>query len=50
MIHLTIKRPRGREADLAIAACAIASSAYLWTLNSADFKDIPGLALWLPEK
>jgi predicted nucleic acid-binding protein len=31
--------------DLAIAACAIRREAELWTLNGADFKDIPGLRL-----
>lgn len=40
------RRPRGREMDLAIAACAIVRDAELWTLNRADFKDIPGLRLY----
>lgn len=40
-----VKRPRGREADLAIAACAIVQGAALWTLNPSDFRDIPGLEL-----
>ena len=40
-----IKRPRGREIDIAIAACAIAHDAQLWTVNPADFKDIPNLGL-----
>jgi len=40
-----VKRPCGREADLAIAACALAHGAQLWTLNRADFEDIPGLQL-----
>jgi predicted nucleic acid-binding protein len=30
---------------LAIAACAIVRDAELWTLNLADFKDIPQLRL-----
>lgn len=38
-----VKRPRGRELDLAIAAHAILRNARLWTLNAADFQDIPGL-------
>ena len=38
-----VKRPRGREIDLAIAACAIIHNAQLWTLNPADFRDIPNL-------
>ena len=37
------KRPRGREIDLTIAACAVEHGAALWTLNPADFKDIPDL-------
>ena len=38
-------RSRGREIDLAIAACAILWDAELWTLNVSDFDDIPGLRL-----
>jgi len=44
-LYRSLRRPRGREIDLAIAACAIRREAELWTLNSADFKDIPGLRL-----
>ena len=40
-----MRRPRGREIDLAIAACALAHDAALWTLNRADFSDIAGLML-----
>jgi predicted nucleic acid-binding protein len=40
-----IRRPRGREIDIAIAACAIAHDAALWTINRDDFKDIPDLRL-----
>jgi predicted nucleic acid-binding protein len=36
-------RPRGREIDLAIAACALSWDAALWTLNTVDFDGIPGL-------
>ncbi|HVO97936.1 MAG TPA: type II toxin-antitoxin system VapC family toxin [Bryobacteraceae bacterium] len=46
MLYRTLRRPRGREADLAIAACAIRQDAPLWTLNPADFRDIPGLVLF----
>lgn len=42
-IYNKVKKPRGREIDLAIAACAINHDATLWTLNPEDFKDIPGL-------
>jgi predicted nucleic acid-binding protein len=45
LLYRTVRRPRAREADLAIAACAIRHDAELWTLNAADFKDIPGLRL-----
>lgn len=45
LLYRELKRARGRELDLAIAACALVEGAQLWTLNAADFKDIPGLAL-----
>jgi predicted nucleic acid-binding protein len=44
-LYRSLKRPRGREIDLAIAATAIAKDAGLWTLNRNDFRDIPGLRL-----
>lgn len=44
-LYRTLPRPRGRELDLAVAACAMAHEAALWTLNPGDFRDIPGLAL-----
>ena len=44
-LYASVRRGRGREIDLAIAACAIAHDASLWTLNISDFKDIPGLGL-----
>jgi predicted nucleic acid-binding protein len=44
-LYKTVRRPRGREADLAIAACALIHGAKLWTLNTDDFKDIPDLQL-----
>jgi len=43
-----VTRPRGREMDLAIAAHAISRDAQLWTLNPADFDDLPGLDLVRP--
>jgi len=44
-LYRAVKRPRGREIDLAIAACALAWGADLWTLNRADFGDIPSLTV-----
>ena len=44
----SVRSPRGREIDLAIAACAICWSAALWTLNAKDFRDIPRLELFEP--
>lgn len=45
-LYQTVRRPRGREIDLAIAASAIHRDAQLWTLNQADFRDVPGLRLY----
>ena len=45
-LYRSVRRPRGREVDLAIAACAIVRNAELWTLNPNDFRDIPGLRLY----
>ena len=45
-LYKTVKRPRGREADLVVAACALCDGASLWTLNTEDFRDIPSLTLW----
>lgn len=44
-LYRQIPRARGREVDLAIAACAITSQSSFWTLNRADFRDVPGLKL-----
>jgi predicted nucleic acid-binding protein len=43
-----VVRARQRELDLAIAACALTHGAMLWTLNEADFADIPDLVLYDP--
>jgi predicted nucleic acid-binding protein len=43
-LYRHVKGARQRQADLAIAACAIEHGARLWTLNPADFRDVPGLA------
>ena len=48
-LYRSVRRPRGRETDLAIAACAIVREAELWTLNRDDFSDIPGLRLYAHE-
>ena len=48
-LYSEIARARGREIDLAIAAGALVHHARLWTLNVEDFKDIPGLEMFLPE-
>ncbi len=42
------KSGRGREIDIAIAACAICHDATLWTFNMRDFRDIPGLRVTQP--
>ena len=47
-LYKQVSRARGRETDLAIAACALANGAGIWTLNPSDFRDVPGLRL-VPE-
>ena len=44
-LYRVVRRPRGREPELAIAAHAISRDAGLWTLNLDDFVDVPGLTL-----
>ena len=44
-LYAAVKRPRGRELDLAIAACALTWDATLWTLNVDAFEDVAGLRL-----
>jgi predicted nucleic acid-binding protein len=48
-LYRVMRRPRGRELDLAIAACALAHGAALWTLHPRDFEDVPDLVLLRPE-
>jgi predicted nucleic acid-binding protein len=48
-LYRSVRRARAREIDIAIAACAIVNEAKLWTLNRADFADIPGLRLYDPK-
>jgi predicted nucleic acid-binding protein len=45
-VYRALKRPRGRDMDIAIAACALEQGAHLWTLNPTDFRDIPALELY----
>ena len=40
-LHRDLPRSRGREIDLAIAACALVWKASLWTLNEEDFAQAP---------
>ena len=47
-LYHDMPRARQRELDLGIAACALAQGARLWTLNPADFRDVPGLLLYEP--
>lgn len=44
-LYRDLRRPRGREIDLAVAAHAVVRSDKLWTLNVRDFDDITGLLL-----
>jgi predicted nucleic acid-binding protein len=44
-LYRRLRRSRGREIDLAVAACAMGNGAALWTLNRDDFKDISDLRL-----
>jgi len=45
-LYRVVPRARSREIVIAIAACAIRRDAELWTLNRADFVDIPQLRLF----
>ncbi len=47
-LFLRSSKARARQMDLAIAATAILAQAELWTLNARDFRDIPGLTLYVP--
>ncbi|MGH7584482.1 MAG: type II toxin-antitoxin system VapC family toxin [Gemmatimonadales bacterium] len=47
-LYAGLRSPRGREIDLAIAACALTWDATLWTANVDDFRDIPGLEATRP--
>ena len=45
-LYRSLRRPRARAIDLAVAACALVHHASLWTLNPDDFSDVPGLILY----
>lgn len=45
-LYRAVRRARGREIDLAIAACALVHAAQFWTLNPHDFRDLPGLTIF----
>ena len=47
-LYRSVKGARGREINLAIAACALRWDATLWTLNVRDFSDMPGLRVAPP--
>lgn len=47
-LYEALPRSRGREIDLAIAAVTLTHGGALWTLNPADFRDVPGLELYEP--
>ena len=47
-LYRSLRRARSREIDIAIAASTIRQQAQLWTLNGADFEDVPGLRLFSP--
>jgi predicted nucleic acid-binding protein len=47
-LYRRASRPRVRAVDLAVAACALVHEAAFWTLDPADFRDIPELRLYRP--
>lgn len=49
-LYRDVARARQRELDIAIAATALTHEASLWTLNTQDFRDIPGLRLYAPPR
>ena len=49
-LYRSVVRGRGRDLDVAVAACALTHGAELWTLNPADFTDLPNLKLYDPAR
>jgi len=47
-VYRALKRARGRDMDVAIAATALEHGARVWTLHPDDFRDMPGLTLYGP--
>lgn len=47
-LYRSVPSARNREIDITIAATAIHHKARLWTLNTGDFANIPGLQLYKP--
>ncbi|HET6829890.1 MAG TPA: type II toxin-antitoxin system VapC family toxin [Solirubrobacterales bacterium] len=47
-LYRAVDEPRGREVDIAIAAHALVREVPVWTLNIADFEDLPGVGLFGP--
>lgn len=47
-LYRAVRSGRGREIDLAIAACAVCRGATLWTMHVRDFVDIPELSVSAP--
>jgi predicted nucleic acid-binding protein len=45
-LYLAVDVARGREVDIAIAAHGLVRDAAVWTLNVADFEDLPGVELF----
>jgi len=45
-LYRAVGEARGREIDIAIAAHALVRAAAVWTLNVADFEDLPGVELF----
>ena len=45
-LYRAVDQARGREVDIAIAAHALVRDVPVWTLNVADFDDLPGVELF----
>ena len=45
-LYRAVDDARGREVDIAIASHGVVRGAAVWTLNVADFEDLPGVTLY----